>query len=190
MRRSKKRFSDGLGSEKGFTFLEILIATSAFLLLMGAVVGVFAAFTGQQRSGNETTTLVSEIHNVLETLEREARTGFGNTFATPDGLPSFRFRNQNGQEVTYRHDAAQKRIVRGVAGGVSQALTSRAVQVTALEFRVTAPAVDRGTPPQGPILTGAQGRVTVNARLCPVGDESARCLTVQTTLTSRQYVPQ
>lgn len=174
---------------EGFTFIEVLVATSAFLLLFGAVSGVFTAFTRQQRAGLGTATLLSEFQNVFETLEREARTGYGNTFATPSGATAFRFKNQNVQEVTYRHDAAGKRIVREVSGGTSQVLTSRAVEVLSLAFLVTAPVVDTGVAPQIPILTGAQGRVTVSTRLCPAGGESPRCLTVQTTLTSRQYVP-
>jgi len=172
----------------GFTLIEILVATGAFLLVFGGVMGIFTVFSRQQRAGLATTTLVSEIQNVFETLEREARTGFGDTFSAPQGTAAFRLKNQNGQEVTYRHDAAGGRLVREVAGRSAQALTSPAVDIPALAFLVTAPTVETGVPPQGPLLRGAQGRVTVSARLCPTGGR-AQCLVVQTTLTSRQYVP-
>lgn len=175
-------------SSSGFTFLEILIASGMFVLLLGAVLSVFTLFTRQQRIGLTAGALVGEAETFLEVLEREVRTAFGTTFSNPSGASSVRMRNQNGQEVTYRLDASGLRIIRDV-GGSAEFVTGDQVDVRELTFSVTTPTVDVGTPPQVPILTGQQGRVTVGTRLCPRGVDDARCLVLQTTLTARQYAP-
>lgn len=177
-----------LPKQRGFTFIEILIASGMLVLLLSAVISVFTLFTRQQRTALTAVALVGEVETFLEVFEREVRTSSGTTFENPSGASSVRMRNQKGQQVTYRLDATGRRIVREVEGQ-SDFVTADTVHVRDLVFSVTKPTVDVGTPPQVPLLTGEQGRVTVGTRLCPLGVDDARCLIVQTTLTSRQYGP-
>lgn len=165
-------------TSSGFTLIEALVAVSMFLILLGAVMGIFTTFTRQQRSGIAQATLLGEAQSAVEVLEREVRTGFSNTF-TGSGS-TFRMRNQNNDCATYA--LSSDRITRQ-----DIPITSSAVEVRSLEFTVVRPSVDPGTPPQVPILTGEQGRVTVRMRVCPKGINDNRCLQLQTTLTSRQY---
>lgn len=168
--------------EAGFTLIEAVVAVSMFLILLGAIMSVFTTFTRQQRYGITQATLLGEAQNALETLEREVRTGFSNTFS--GGASTLRLTNQNGTPITYARSSDGRITRQGVP------VTSLAVDVRSLEFVVRAPGVDPGTPPQVPILTGEQGRVTVRMQVCPRGiPGTSRCLPLQTTLTSRQYAP-
>lgn len=175
--------AQGVGSgdprQSGLTLIEIVIAVGIFTLLVGTVAGVFATFARGQRSGLEQATLLGDAQTFLELLEREVRTGYGNTFSGSGS--TFAFKNQEGLPVTYGLDSTGTRIQRN---GV--AVTSAAFEVRSLDFSVTASGVDPGPPS---LLTGQQGRVTVRVHVCPRGITDDRCLITQATLTSRQYAP-
>ena len=165
-------------SSSGFTLIEAGVAVSMFVILLGAIMGIFTTFTRQQRSGIAQATLLGEAQSAVELLEREVRTGFSDTFRS-SGPANFSFVNQEGNPITYQRDGT--RITRQ---GVP--ITSSVVEVRSLEFVVLAASVDPGVPR---ILTTQQGRVTVRMRICPKGIDDNRCLPLQTTLTSRQYAP-
>jgi len=171
----------------GFTFLETLIAVTIFLILIGAVAGIFTTFTRQQRRGFTQTTLLGGVQNAVEVLEREVRTGFSNTFSGSGS--NFSFKNQNGILISYQLSGT--RITRrAIPPDVTLPITSSAVDIRSLEFTVRTPGMDPGIAPQVPMLTGEQGRVTVRMRVCPKSiDDDRQCLQLQTTLTSRQYAP-
>lgn len=188
--------------QAGYTLIEILTAAGIFVVLLGVVSGIFITFLRGQRSTLAQSALIGDVQTFLELLEREVRTGYGNTFRcaasdpTSSGLTcvsdTFVFTNQESNEVTYRRNATDRSIERE-AGGVGVRLTTPAVEITTLEFTVTQTNVDPGdqtvVPPERPILTGQQGRVTVRIRVCPPGIDDGRCFVTQTTLTSRQYGP-
>lgn len=181
--------------QRGYTFIEALVTTSVFVLLLGTVVGLLTTFGRQHRLGTAKATLVGETQNVLDQLEREVRTGSGSTFWCDSGLPgpaansctgdALFLVNQNGVNIRYVYDMNAKRLWRELVP-----VTTPAVEVRQGSFTVTKAGVDPGTPPQAPMLTGQQGRVTVRLQLCPPKEPDERhCLFVQTTLTSRQHAP-
>lgn len=179
----------------GFTLIELVVALGVFSLLIGAVTGSFVSLARNQRSGLAQTTILGDAETFLELLEREVRTGYGNTFA--GGESTFTFTNQEGNAVTYSlvNTAIQRNRV---------ALTSPAVEVSALHFLPVASTRNDNVltgDPTDDFLGGFadndqgnhQGRVRVRIRACPRGvagtDTDGRCIFVQTTLTSRQYAP-
>lgn len=200
---------DPHGSSRGFTLIELVVATGIFALLIGTVTGVFVSLTRGQRSGLAQTTILGDAETFLELLEREVRTGYGNTFrcvpgSAPESAPltcaadTFVFANQDREEITYRLTGTQITRVSPATGTTT--LTSPAVAVRFLEY-VAVRAVRNDHDPGDPtddFLGGfadgdpgnRQGRVTVRIRACPRGvTDDARCIFVQTTLTSRQYAP-
>ncbi|MDP3685347.1 MAG: type II secretion system protein [bacterium] len=175
--------------ESGFTLIEVVVATSMFLILIGTVMGIFTTFTRQQRFGIAKATLLGEAQNVIETLEREIRTGFGDTFdCIPPLIPPQRtcaengltLKNQKGAQVVYQYDGS--RITRdGVA------LTGTAVEIRKFKAYVRRAGIHQDSTPS---VLSEQGRVTIHMKVCPKGiDDDRRCLLLQTTLTSRQYQP-
>lgn len=175
----------------GFTLIEAVVAVSMFLILLGAVMSVFTTFTRQQRYGITQATLLGEAQNALETLDREVRTGFGNTFSCAasqepgsgrcDSIEYLFLKNQNGEDVVYRYDRSQQRLFRN-----GEPVMGANIAVTDFALNVARSAVG-GSPP---ILLWPQGLVVVHMKVCPkrITDES-RCIFLQTTLTSRQYAP-
>lgn len=180
----------------GFTLIELVVAATIFLVLLGVIGGMFATFVRGQRIRLGQTTLLGDVQTFLELLEREVRTGYGNTFrcAASDPTsavlecagPSLVFTNQERKEVSYALNVTA--IERGEEGvSAPYAITGRGLEVRDLRFSVAQSGSDRGTPPQFPILTKQQGRVTIRLRVCPRGVDDGRCIVMQTSLTSRQY---
>lgn len=185
-----------MSGQRGFTLIELVVAVSIFALLVGTVAGVFTGVVRSQRSSIAQAELLGEAQTFLELLEREVRTGFGSSFG--QGTESeFYFKNQEGWCVKYFRDSpagalpqirrAESRVAgcspSSLSGGVN--VSAPDVSIDALEFVVTTAGVD----PSSGLLTGEQGRVTVRVRACPRGVTDERCLSTQTTLTSRQYGP-
>lgn len=195
-------------SSWGFTLIELVVAVGVFSLLIGTVAGVFVSLTRGQRAGLAQTTILGDAETFLELLEREVRTGYGNTFTTPTA-DEFQFQNQDQEQITYclgnldlGCTAGSTQIIRiGPTGTDRDQLTSRSVDIRFLEYAaVPATPNDNGTAGDatddflGGFTDGdprnRQGRVTVRIRACPRGvTDDARCIFVQTTLTSRQYAP-
>lgn len=180
---------------RGFTLIEVVVAVGVFTLLIGTVMGVFVSLARGQRSGFAQTTILGDAETFLELLEREVRTGYGSTFG--GGGSTFTFTNQEGDAVTYSrvNTAIQRNAV---------SITSPAVAVSELDFFPVQAARNDNVligDPTDDFLGGfadndqgnRQGRVRVRIRACPrevAGtDTDARCIFVQTTLTSRQYAP-
>jgi prepilin-type N-terminal cleavage/methylation domain-containing protein len=118
-------------SRKGFTLVEFLVAMTLFSIIVSIAVGGFvrALRTQQQLVG-----LISANSNIsltMEQMSRELRTGdsFDCDPSSPPNCPSVNFINSSGQAITYRLNAADQTIERGV-NGVFQAITAGNIQVT------------------------------------------------------------
>lgn len=195
--RAPGRRANARGPRDGFTLLELVVAATIFLVLLSVIGGMFATLVRGQRSRLGQTTLLGDVQTFLELLEREVRTGYGNTFrcaaSNPTSSvlecagPSLVFTNQERTEVTYALNGTA--IERREGAGAPYAITGRTVEVRHLLFSVAQSGSDPGTPPQFPVLTERQGRVTIRIRVCPRGVGDMRCMVMQTSLTSRQYGP-
>jgi prepilin-type N-terminal cleavage/methylation domain-containing protein len=180
----------------GFTVVELLVAMSVFTILIGGLGGFYVTFVHQQRAQLAREKMQEDALNVLETLDREIRTGYGSTFAVSDNGTTLFLKNQEEDCVQYKKSgSALVRIEKNIhpctdTGTASpDKLTSRHTDVRRVLFRTQAnPPVDTD-PPDSQIDGGQQGRVTIFLQTCPPGvsDNNPSCLDVQTTVTSRQY---
>jgi prepilin-type N-terminal cleavage/methylation domain-containing protein len=180
-------------SQRGFTLVEIVLATGIFVVLIAVMIGIFSQFTSTQRRDIAEQKLLEEIRHALELFNREARTGYGSTYALTDGSgQSVAFRNQNGLCVNYRLEGAQlMRAEREVSGQACDAddfagvtytpLTSADISIDQLRFDVTASTSEAEQ-------LDRQGFITLILRISS-DNESVPATPVQSTVTSRQVAP-
>lgn len=190
----------------GFTLVEIVVTTALFILLVGALMGLYSAFTKNHREQFSEQIVQQDIQNMFETMDREVRTGYGSTFGSNNAGTAFWLVNQNGECVEYKLDTSTPaRVERVVApqnvpcdesafSSTGQPLTSSGTNITKLSFSgVTAPTAN--APANGATqgtLSGTQGSVTVSLTACPAGlppSATSRCVNIEQTEVSRQYVP-
>lgn len=99
---------------KGFTLIEVLVAITIFsgiLILLLSIV-THTTFIQKQQSGTQATQ--EEMRFALDLFNREARTGYGDTFVGTS-TPLYAiidFRNQAGNCVEYRYDKTKKSLDR------------------------------------------------------------------------------
>jgi len=172
---------DYSNKQKGFTLLEVVVASAIFGVLIVLISGIFVSMVKGNRERLGQQVLQQDIQNFFETLDREARTGFGDTF-TASSSDTLEFKNQALEEVTYTLDSA------GGVGIVKRSgteLTSSKTDVRELAFYADAATAD------GDILTKL-GMITVSLYACPAATpsgEDSGCIRFQTTVTSRQSKP-
>lgn len=184
------RTSHAIRRQRGFTLVELVIAAAIFTVLLGTLGGVFSAFVNAQRLRLRQNTVLGEMQTFLETLEREIRTAYGDTFSST--RTSLSFTNQNLVDVTYALNPNRPAITRTqIDPPTEDDVTSPAVEVRRLEFGPVITSGVEASPPAGsiPLLVGRQGRATVRLRVCPPGAPDVHCVDAQATLTSRQDLP-
>lgn len=181
----------------GFTLIELLVAIGLFAIFTVIVTGIFTNFMRVERHSIAQGQLISDITSVLESFIKEARTGYGSTYASSGNEVTFI--NQNGNCVSYRtkekREEAKQRyeIQRAEQEGGNNCspgelaeqrfapITGNTISVTHLQFDAT-PSEQEG----GVIKT--QGIITVRLTV-----QSARSaippVSIQNSVTSRQTVP-
>jgi len=88
---------------KGFTLLEMVVATGILAVIVVLSVGIFSRFVSVQEQASQTQLLLEGVRSSLEIMNREIRTGFGSTYAVADGAgKGVLLRNQDGICVYYR----------------------------------------------------------------------------------------
>jgi len=174
--------------EKGATLIELLVTVSIFTILLIMVTGIFSRFVTTERRDISEKALQEDMRLAIELFVREARTGYGSTYALyPSALGQMVvFRNQNNDCVAYslRDQALQRAEVHtsnrcdSVLYTGFSALTSTKTLVDQLHFLL----------PQG-ITSGGQlaqqGFITLSIQ-ARSQTTSIPPLEIQTTVTSRQ----
>jgi type II secretory pathway pseudopilin PulG len=171
----------------GFTMIEVLVAFTLFLVVVGATSGVFLAAVRSQRNSTAFLNAQNNLRFVLESTSREIRTGRDFQILKTDG-PSLRggmgqgengdvlsFTNQNGDSVRYRLQAGK--LEKSSDSGVSfSALTAENVTVASFRFYLA------GAAPADEL----QPRITLSVKVrSRVGTQEQEVL-VQTTVTQRE----
>jgi type II secretory pathway pseudopilin PulG len=130
-----------LQSEAGFTIVELLVAMSIFVSVLGIIIGIFVGSLRAERSLVSFMGINDNASLALEQMAREMRTGIDFALIDPTGS-AIAFKNGQGETVAYmlENDA----IARGVCvvppcGSTSQfsdftALTGNRVTVSRLFF--------------------------------------------------------
>ena len=187
--RNQKYFS--LNS-KGFTLIELLVSIGILGLIIALTTGILSRNLGVQRRDIAQQNLQEDVRSAIEIFSREARTGYGSTYALADGRgTSIVFRNQEGKCVMYKR-SADKQLERaqvGIGGSDCKAsdfggevFTRIHSPSTVFEYiRFYSPstrATSQGLPDQ-------QGFITLTIRAKGKGQDDAS-IELQTSVTSRQ----
>lgn len=131
--------------KKGFTLIEMLVATSVFSVTVLISLGSFLAVLSAQKKANAIANIQENIKFSVEMMLREIRTGknyycgYGdgtNTNDCPNGGSVITFRNYLGQTVIYRLNGNQ--IEKSDDGGFNYlAVTFPEITITDFKFYVS-----------------------------------------------------
>ncbi|MDD5711046.1 MAG: prepilin-type N-terminal cleavage/methylation domain-containing protein [Candidatus Colwellbacteria bacterium] len=116
---------------RGFTIIELLVAMTVFLIVVGITSGIFIRTIRTQRIITDMSASLNNITLALEQIAREARTGYMFRSLTDSELE---FTNAQGELVKYLLDEDQ--IQRSVNSGSLSSITSGGTIIERLEFEI------------------------------------------------------
>ena len=162
--------------QKGFTLVEILVASSIFAMLILIVTGIFLGVVGAQRKTVAVRTLQDSVRFVIEAMSRDIRTGYDFSLFQNE----LRFTSTIGggiQQVSYRLNGSvlEKGVSDGMGGYTFSALTPGNLTVDYLNFYLS------GQPPGDQ----RQPRITVTLGATAGQGIQETKINVQTTLSQR-----
>jgi len=168
----------------GFTLVEMLVSLAVFVIVTAIVGGIYTTFVQKQRDQLGMQNVQQDVQNFFDTLEREIRTGYGDTFVVNNTATSSSlvFNNQEKDSVEYGWDNTENKVKRGGAS-----ITSDRTYIQQLNFIVPSISVAAGDATYS-YLTGPSTRVTVLVKAC-VDKADNNCLSTQTSLSIRQFKP-
>ncbi len=139
-----KNFGVSSQSERGFTLIEMLVATSVLSVTVLISLSSFLAVLAAQKKANAVANVQENIKFSVEMILREIRTGknyycgYGtgsDTNDCPNGGTVITFRNYLGQTIIYRLNGSQ--IEKSDDGGFNYlAVTFPEIKITDLKFYV------------------------------------------------------
>ena len=159
------------GKTRGFTLMELMIATSLFVILIAIASGAFINTLRAQRIITNLSESMNNVALAIEQIAREIRVGF----SFEGGGKILEFINSSGNGVTYelrqQQDSDNSGIWRCENGSDCEFITSPEVNIDRLEFILRGNGSDREPP-----------RVTI--LISVVGEKDIR-VDLQTTISSR-----
>lgn len=133
-----------IAGNKGFTFFEMLVATTILSFVVLISLGSFLAVLAGQKKANAISTIQENLKFAVEMMMREIRTGknyycgYGtgsNTLDCPNGGNVITFRNYLGQTIIYRLNGSK--IEKSDNGGASYlSMTFPEITISNLTFYV------------------------------------------------------
>lgn len=161
-----------LKTNKGFTVIEMLVAVTLFIAVVGAVSAFFVRSLKTQRITVALMAVNDNISLALEQVAREVRTGF-NFCATPCTAAALYFTNSNGVAIGYAvHGGA---LARSENGGPLRPITAQNVAIDAFSVVVTGDPAGDGLQPR--ITVGISAR-SLDPLLIDFGPISALQITI------------
>ena len=178
-------------SVAGFTLMEVLVATSIFIIMVLAILGIFSSVIKAQSNTLAQTRLEREAQLVMETIVKSVRSSRvdydeyvvqGIDLANP--ATELILINFNDQRISYRFNplaVPADPILYVVNSGIPSEMTSDTVAVTALNFFIS--------PETNPFVTGVppatQPRVTIVLSLASTQTGETARATIQQTVPQR-----
>ncbi|MBM3281582.1 MAG: prepilin-type N-terminal cleavage/methylation domain-containing protein [Candidatus Harrisonbacteria bacterium] len=154
----------------GFTLIELMVATSLFLVVIGTAASIFVQSLRTERAIVALMGANDSVSGAIETMSREIR--IGSDFTTAVDGKELHFSSTRSGDITYRFDPETGRIERN-----GEAMTSSNVEVKKLQFLL------QGEEPRD----GKSSRVTI---LISISARDSRISSIethmQTTVSSRQ----
>ncbi len=185
------------GGNAAFTLIELLIAMGIFAVFMTIITGVFTNFIQVQRRAIAQGQLISDMTSALESFIKEARTGYGSTYA--GGGSEITFVNQNNMCIVYRVATTEfQRAERSISNQIDAdacldgtffngqesrfaPITSNSSEITTINFQ---PLIAKDENPKNDILEN-QGVITINLT-AKSKKEGIPPIKIQNSVTSRQ----
>ena len=90
-----------LASNKGFTLIEIMVASSIFIIVMVIAVGAVLALVDGDRRAQAVSSVVSNLNIALESMVRDIRTGTNYNISSSNCADSITFTNSDFNQTTY-----------------------------------------------------------------------------------------
>lgn len=156
---------------KGFTLIEIIVASSIFVIVMFISVGSILSMVEANRRSQSISSVVSNLNIALESMVRDIRTG--NEYRIGNGSPesSITFKNYLGQSTSY---FLNENFIAKTVNGETGNITAPEVNVESLRFTAQGVGSDLIQPI---ILLQIKGTVGMGKSLSP--------FTIQTLLVQR-----
>ncbi len=128
----------GKARKEGFTIMELLVAMTVFLIVIGISSGIFLRTIKTQRIVTDMSTSLNNITLALEQIAREARTGYA-FVVEGDSDEILKFTNAQGEKIVYEYnnnpdDNGRGWIARQANEGDAQPITSAEVNISKLRF--------------------------------------------------------
>lgn len=148
----------------GFTLIELIIASSLFVVLISVASGAFINTLRTQRIIMNLSESMNNTSFTIEQIAREVRVGF----QFEGGGDTLEFTNSSGDLVKYTLvslDSNTKGIERSENGGVGETITSPDVNIDNLEFILQGEEAGDGEPPRITILISVKSEKDIKVNL-------------------------
>lgn len=123
-------------SMKGFTLIEVLLATALLTLIMGAAMIPFVNLQVFQQQSQITSDMEQNLQYLLNIMDKEIRTGENPS----DPGTKLKFTNQNGDTVTYeftdKGDSSPNDFEKTVGGATVDYGSTDEFEISEVEFNV------------------------------------------------------
>ncbi len=120
---------------RGFTVIELMVAMSMFVVLIGVATGTFLETLRVQRIVTELSAANNNATQAIEQISREIRTGYSFEQSTPPDI--LKFINYKNETIIYKMENSDK-IARSNDGGSTwNAITAPEVKVKRFNVYVT-----------------------------------------------------
>lgn len=130
MKKKSRLFS----SKKGFTLVELIVASSVLATLMLAAAAPFVSMVEFRRNTSNQADINDNLKLIVSIIDKEVRTASpdSSTFVVPISQDSATFVNQFGDEVTYAYDSTDKKIEKTIPDGSGGTETFDVTSIDAL----------------------------------------------------------
>lgn len=105
--------------EKGFTLIELMVASTLFIIVMVVSVGSIISIVDANRKAQALNSVINNLNFAIESMVRDIRTGTG--YSIENNGTSISFTNQSGKQITYSYVAAADSEKSKVSGGGEEA---------------------------------------------------------------------
>lgn len=120
--------------KEGFTLIEIMVASSIFIIVMFIAVGAILSLVDGNRRAQALSSVVSNLNISLESMVRDIRTG--TNYQIPGSNDSISFNNSDGDPTTYSlsSNSIVKYVTHNGSTLESGPITAPEVNVSSLTF--------------------------------------------------------
>ncbi len=128
------------GKQAGFTLIELMVASSIFIIVMVISIASVLSIVDVNRKAQSINSVMTNISFALESMIRDIREGSNYCATGTYGCPptvnsqSISFRNSLDQTVTYSY--LNGSIMKSVNGGPASSITAPEVQITNMSFSI------------------------------------------------------